>query len=101
MILSGTENTFGLESVSLSISFILWLTPLSGGSSVIFFSGKTSRNSLVKSGILVKMVIPEYLKGFAFLHSSVMLLSGNVMISFPQSIMALCSVRYGIPRKMS
>jgi len=99
-ILSGTVNIFGLGAVFPLMRLRWWLIWRKGGSSVIFLAGKTSGNSEMKSGVS-EVVIAENLGLFAFLQVRVIPFLGNEMMEFPQSIIALWVVRYGIPRNMS
>ena len=99
-ILSGTVNIFELGAVFPLLRLRWWLIWRRGGSSVIFFEGKTSGNSEMKSGVS-EFVMAEILVLFAFLHVRVIPFSGKDMIAFPQSIIALLAVRKGIPKKMS
>ena len=66
---------------------------------MIFLAGKISGKSKMKSGVS-EFVIAENLALFPFLQVRVIPFSGNEMIKFPQSILALWVVRYDIPRNM-
>ena len=67
---------------------------------MIFLEGKTSGNSEMKSGVS-EFVMADNQVLFAFLQVRVIPFSGNEMMAFPQSIIALLAVRKGIPRTMS
>jgi len=99
-ILSATVNIFELGAIFPLMRFRRWLIWRKGCSSVIFLAGKTSGNSEMKSGVS-EVVIAENLELFPFLQVRVIPVLGNEMMEFPQSIIALWVVRYGIPRNRS